>query len=264
MNTEERALRMLAAANPIPDVDSLEPEPAAATYLATLEQRSSEVAILDTKPRERQGRRRSVTPWQVAAVATAIIAVAALLLVREDDTPVASDPVEIALSFIEARNGYDGTAMVDLLAPDAMIQGDLADEPSQYGVVADLERAVDIQYQVSECRDVSTGASLKVSCPYEMDVAWLGALGLEPVGTSSFVFFFADGKITNLLNNLNFRELIEAQDQFIAWVESNHPGDTKRMFRDEPAALPRPLLTSEAVELFERYTAEFVAALTEE
>lgn len=264
MNTEERALRMLAAANPIPDVDSLEPEPAAATYLATLEQRSNKVTILDTKTREPEGRRRSVTPWLVAAVATAIIAVAALLLARQDDTPVASDPVEIALSFIEARNGHDGTAMVNLLAPDATIQGDLADEPSDYLGVADFEQATDIQHQVSECLDVSTEDALKVFCLYEMDIAWLGALGLEPIDTSSFRFVIADGKITSLLNNFNFGQLTEAQDQFIAWVESNHPGDTKRMYRDEPSPVPRPLVTPEAVELFERYTAEFVAALAEE
>lgn len=98
MITEERGLTMLANANPVPRLDSIDVEVEATLYLATLEQRSSEVTQLDTKKSDLKDGKRSVVPWLVAASAVVILAVA-LILVNQgtEETPPVTQPTATTL-----------------------------------------------------------------------------------------------------------------------------------------------------------------------
>lgn len=97
MITEQRVMASLARSNPVPDVDELDLiQPGTASYLATLEQRSSEVTQLDTKtdrPAEKTKRGLLVA---VAAAAALILGVVIFLL-QDDSQPSIDDPVVTTL-----------------------------------------------------------------------------------------------------------------------------------------------------------------------
>ncbi len=81
MTTEAQAVALMDEANPVPDLDSYEvTEVEVAAYLATVEQRSSEVSQLETESKDEK---RSMMPWLVA-VAAAVILGAAIVLVTQN------------------------------------------------------------------------------------------------------------------------------------------------------------------------------------
>ena len=97
MKTEERLMAMYANANPVELEDLLNMvELENAEYLATLEQRSSEMTDLDTETKEKTSDKRSWGVWLVAAAAALILGVALVLVTQSnDEAPVAettSDP----------------------------------------------------------------------------------------------------------------------------------------------------------------------------
>lgn len=95
MSNDLRTLALFTEANPVPDESKLETfdvEPAA--YLATLQQRSSEVIEIDEKT-DKQTRKRS--GWWIAAAAAALVMVAGILAVvlqqgGGEEPPPATDP----------------------------------------------------------------------------------------------------------------------------------------------------------------------------
>ena len=91
---EDRVAALMADANPVPDYEQIELAAKGAAYLATLDQRSSKVAQLDTRPTEQQDQKRQLMPWLAAAVAAVVLGAVALLLVNQgnDDTPPATSP----------------------------------------------------------------------------------------------------------------------------------------------------------------------------
>lgn len=262
MTTEERALRMLAEANPIPDEESIELDLGADRYFEILEQRGSQMTQLDTRrsqPDPKRSARRGLTAVALAAAAV----VAAIFFVATEDQQVVGEPVDIAQAFIEARNGHDGEAMTALLAPDALIEGELVEgDPSRYPLLAEFERAVGMQYQVDDCIETTAADTVRLLCIYLLESSWSQAVGLEPIPVNSFRFNIVDGRIQYLLNNLNFNALAPVQSAFSDWLESNHPDEVERMFRPDDVGVPRPVMTPEAIELFDRYTAEFVTEMS--
>jgi len=91
--TEEKGVMMLAGANPVPQLDLVDVDVEAAMYLATLEQRSSEVTNLDTKQAEPTSPKRPLGPWLIAAAAAVILGVAIVLVTSNSETaPVATTP----------------------------------------------------------------------------------------------------------------------------------------------------------------------------
>ena len=94
MITEDRVMTIFVEANPAPDVDALElVEVGSAAYLATLEQRSSEVTQLETQKPPEEDQKRSWTPWLVAAVAILVLGVALIIITQlPAETPPATDP----------------------------------------------------------------------------------------------------------------------------------------------------------------------------
>lgn len=97
MNTEDRVMAVLARANPMPEDDSLELSTDAVTYLATLEQRSSEMTQIDTRPAEvrKPSRSRLVA---VAAGVVVVVGAALVLLTRNDKPPVVTQLTSTTLA----------------------------------------------------------------------------------------------------------------------------------------------------------------------
>lgn len=95
MSIENEAVALFEEGNPVPDLEALEPVTVdAAAYLATLEQRSSEVTDLkakqsETAPDGKPDKRLLVA----AAIAVAVIGTAIVLIARGgSETPPATDP----------------------------------------------------------------------------------------------------------------------------------------------------------------------------
>ncbi len=125
MITEDRGLMMLAEANPVRELDSIDVDVEAASYLATLETRSSEVTQLDTRPETpKKTTNRGMIIGLAASVAVILAVTVALLLPSAGEEPVAATttvsaeavgPEEAALAaYATARNSGDIDAVVGL------------------------------------------------------------------------------------------------------------------------------------------------------
>lgn len=103
MSIESHVLALIEEGNPVPDPDQitdLPVEPAA--YLATLDQRSSEVTQLDTRV-EKPDSRRKAGLW-TAAAALVVIAGLIAFLTSGNESPVATDPPPTTITDTNAAN----------------------------------------------------------------------------------------------------------------------------------------------------------------
>jgi len=94
VKTEDCLMAMYANANPIELVDLLDAVGVDhAAYLATLEQRSSDMTELDTKSTESKNPRRPIVPWLIAAGVAAVIGVAIIIAAQNtEEAPVVDQP----------------------------------------------------------------------------------------------------------------------------------------------------------------------------
>lgn len=93
MTTETELFALFEEGNSVPDLNGLgSVDLDAAAYLATLEQRSSEVTQLETKQTETKTR-KSTVPWLIAAGVAAVIGVAVIVAAQNtEQAPVAGQP----------------------------------------------------------------------------------------------------------------------------------------------------------------------------
>jgi len=98
VKTEDRLMAMYANANPIELVDLLDMVGVDhAAYLATLEQRSSDMTKSDTKPTEPTSTKRSMVPWLIAAGVAAVIGIAIIISAQNtEEAPVVDQPTPTA------------------------------------------------------------------------------------------------------------------------------------------------------------------------
>lgn len=94
MTSEERAVALLAAANPIPDEESLDLDPVTA-QLSELTRRSSKVTELDTRRESTEEQRRNRPMlFMAAAVAVVVVGLTVFVLTQSDNqAPVVEEPV---------------------------------------------------------------------------------------------------------------------------------------------------------------------------
>lgn len=264
MTTEERVWTLLVEANPIPEVGASDPEEIdIATHLATLEERSSEMVQVDTESKAEQRRRRGKTRWlAAAAVLVAIVgAVALVISQRMDDKPLA-EATDTVIAFMEARNNHDAEAMASLYTADANVGLPWISTPSQFGTLAEFEKAVEKQLVALQCFDPQSTPQgfVKVVCIYRVELAWTRALGIDPVRHTS-TFTMNDGAIQSLSLTAAATQVASMQRGFVSWLETSHPDDVRKMFQEE-GLFWKEIITDETVELFEQYTEEFVAETT--
>lgn len=94
MTIETEVLALFEEGNPVPDLSDLDSVALdAAAYLATLEQRSSEVTQLETKQSEPTSTKRSMKPWLIAAGVAAVIGVAIIASTQNNEpAPIVTQP----------------------------------------------------------------------------------------------------------------------------------------------------------------------------
>ena len=106
MSDERQVMALLAEGNPATEIaeDASTGVPAA-TYLATLEQRSSDMTQLETKKNEQESKRLWTTPWRVAAIAVIVLGVATIMV---NQAGVPAIPLAGAEGDLEASRGVQG------------------------------------------------------------------------------------------------------------------------------------------------------------
>ncbi|MEE8376476.1 MAG: hypothetical protein V3S26_09175 [Acidimicrobiia bacterium] len=127
MITEEHVMATLAHSNPVPDVEDIDlVQVGTASYLATLEQRSSDMTQSDTNQKESKNPRRPIVPWLIAAGVAAVIGVAIIIAAQNtEEAPVADQPTptagpvtiktEVDLSESPLQGTFEVTVGADLL-----------------------------------------------------------------------------------------------------------------------------------------------------
>jgi len=266
--TETEAVVLLEAANPIPDLDSYEvADGGSLVHLDILEQRSSEMTRLDTK-KEQEKRTSKAIQWLTAAVVVTVAGVALLIVSEDDESRQPATPLDLATAFIDARNGYDGEAVALLFEEGAEIEGELVSRVDQYPQVAAFEQATGWEYRLISCApQPSATETIHLDCEYQWENDWTGALGLDPIDGNSLTFRITNGRFQTLTNTFRLEGFEEPWNEFMGWVEQNHPEDVPRMVDQESfpgLLLAPPLLDETAIELWESRTREFVAQKTDE
>lgn len=177
-----------------------------------------------------------------------------------EDEPCTTE-VGIGRAFVEALDSWDGEAAGALLADGAVVEF-LAATPEEMLTLADWYRVTGSRTDVSVCRQL--GDPSTVICSYTFENAWSEALGVGPYTRgNTFLFTIEDGQITELTNTITTNKFSpEVWEVFLAWVEDNHPEAVPIMF-DRTGPEEVPIMTAEAIALWEQYTEEFVASVTE-
>lgn len=104
MSDERLVMSLLEEGNPATELgDDAWTDVPAATYLATLERRSSEMTQVETKKSRQESRRFWTTPWLVAAVAVIVLGVAAVVVNQANQDSI---PLEAAAGNPEATEAF--------------------------------------------------------------------------------------------------------------------------------------------------------------
>lgn len=132
MSNETRLLALFQEANPVPDEHAMETDVKPAAYLATLEQRSSEMTQLDTRPKRTSEQRRGRL-LLVAAAAAVVLGVAIVILTQaNEERPVVTNPPvttlvvpttepEVALDPLADFEVYTGRGSGTFTAPQSTV-----------------------------------------------------------------------------------------------------------------------------------------------
>ncbi|HEX9645137.1 MAG TPA: hypothetical protein VGC11_14195 [Acidimicrobiia bacterium] len=184
-------------------------------------------------------------------------------------------PLDIVNGFIAARNQHSADAMASFLATNATITGDLTRTVAGYGPVVEWERITGWHFTLGTCETpISPAGLIRLQCPFTWENDWSRALGLGPVASvrTAFTFTFTvpDGQIERLEVVLDVGEMqfevpgenyLVVNDPFVDWLESTHADDMWAIFDASqcfPGGACTPLMTPDALDLWERYSDEFV------
>jgi len=265
--TDDQVIALFADANPVPSLDLLDPvEPVDPGHLTNRSERGRDMTELKTKVPSvvapRRGRR--LVP-ALAAVAVAVVAIP-LLVSRGGIVGDGTRSEEVATAFMEAISEYDGQAAYELFSPDGVHQ-----EGPPVVIVgwSDFDRAVQLARTNQGCDELTpvsfpdgTGADA-VECAFLVQTAAGEAMGLDST-TGTFMVYVEDGEIVRTTETWD-GESVGVLDTiaFRDWIQVNHPEAYETMFENPntPPDKPNAPPDSEAIALFERYTAEFVAEL---
>lgn len=236
MNIETQVLALFEEGNPIPDLDGLEPiDIDAAAYLATLEQRSSEMTQLDTKQKGQEQKKTVRQRWLVAAVVIILAGVALLFINQSGETPVADQPfgpdsaLDVSESFVAAHNAGDFDRVMVLFTEDATFSDSYAAErarpawePRFAWDIAGEEKLLSHECTVT---DEVPGETVTVTCEYGSQDA-VGVAADAIVDITATLTITPDG-ISDLNENY-FDSVPDPMDigaPFNGWVGLNFPED---------------------------------------
>jgi hypothetical protein len=264
--TDDQVVVLFAKANPVPSSDLLDPiEPVTPGQLTNRSERGSEMSELMAKePRVGAPRRgRRLVP-AVAAVAVAMVAIP-LLVIRGGIVGDGTVSEQVATAFMEAIAEYDGQAAYELFSPDGVHQ-----EGPPVVIVgwSKFDKAVHLARTNQGC-DELTSVSFPdgtradaVECAFIVQTAAGEAMGLDST-TGKFMVYVEDGEIIRTHETFDGEAGVLVMNAFRDWIQDNHPEEYETMFGipNIPPDNPNTPPDNEAISLFERYTAEFVAEM---
>ncbi len=185
--------------------------------------------------------------------------------------------VEIAESFMEARNAYDAEKAMSLLADDGatvLLMDDnwmerymptLRLDSEELALALEAERLYGVRYESFECRpDPVRWAKTQIMCSYLLDNKLRQINGSPPV-ERSFGIGVRNDRITNLSFpwlNVGFPSKVPAEGaQFVKWLEAEHPEaggpfDRGELFRTLGQEVTL-ILTPESLDLLAGYIEEY-------
>jgi hypothetical protein len=154
------------------------------------------------------------------------------------------EALAVAEAFMQAWVAGDGEALVDMFAADGTFEGWMVG-PDQMPALHDFFRAVGWTFTNAGCRRAG-----QIQCDYAMQDDLLTALGRGPA-TGTLIVEITDGKISRLVDQLNFDTYVPTWDTFFDWLRRNHPDDIAVMFYPDNF---NPRLDPTAIALWERFT----------
>ncbi len=269
MSDERLVMALLAEGNPATEVaEEASTGVPAATYLATLEQRSSDMTQLETQKSEEESKRLWTTPWLVAAIAVIVLGVAAIVL---NQAGVPAIPLEVADGDPQAAEEFHAVEAAfhafntgDPVWVDVRAMGN-AEAPS------DEERAQDVlglqadhdlngRLDVTGCESRGYGDWSEVTDPgvptptgyyficqaFETNSLWDMA-GIQMATTYHWVV--DNGAVVAVMNREVDAEVVAFREAFDVWLEEAHPEVEVDTLMSNPETVPTVL----------EYAEEFVA-----
>lgn len=278
MITEDRMRVLFAEANPVPDEESIVLDERDVTaYLATLEQRSSEVTKLDTKGTSVSWVRRSATPW-LAAAAVVVLGVAVTVggFGGEDQQPAdeVTRSLDIAERFVQGLEILDAGAVEGLVTDEAaaMYLATFGYDETRPGSIEGMWEWIaisDMTYTFEGCRQTSmagdpppTGSpadrGMFFTCDYEVENDWTRALDESPM-SGHFRLEVTDGQIVWLFESFPFTEIESTYAMVVEWIQTEYPDDFDKMLFESGATAR---LTPESLRLWREYTPQITESLS--
>lgn len=254
----DAAFEQLRRANPEPNPATLRrqlhhatnPAPVSITRSNEMETQSIVQSPMPVRPPRR---------WLPAMAAGAVVLLAgiAFVVLSGDRSFFASaTPVQIAESYMEARNAWDADRAGELLAPDAVLNDTPIVGLDELAAGFEALRVYEFQFMPFECSEIASVSSVMVTCEYMMDTILSRIVGYPPV-PGHFDFAISEGRITRLTHVFNYSDFSpNVYEPFLAWLESAHPGAFDEIFREE-GSVSTPLLTPEALDRTQTYIAEY-------
>jgi hypothetical protein len=280
VSDERIVMALLAEGNPATEVaEEASTGVPAATYLANLEQRSSDMTQLETKKIEGESKRLWTTPWLVAAIAVIVLGVAVIVVNRaSDDSPVAGIPTiplegaegdpQAAEAFKAVEAAYHAFNTGDPVWVDVRAMGnvdEMSDEERASGVV-DLQANHDMnaRIDVSGCESRgygSWGSVVEQGAPVpsgyyfmcqatETNSLW-DVAGIQlPV---TYYWVADNGAVQAVRSEEDFAEVDALHEAFDVWLKETHPEVDVDTLMKNPETVPTGV----------EYAEEFVAQSNE-
>jgi hypothetical protein len=207
-----------------------------------------------------QQRRALSVPALVLSGIAIVTAVAVVLALNNQGGDVAASPVDVAESFLEARNAHDAEAMSALLVADALfVPGEeLVMNERNLPEAAEFERITGWTHTVHSCVE---DAPSRVRCSYTMENDLSRATGLVPPGSNFVIFEIEEGKIATVQNSGNSSYIGSGMSPFGTWLESNHPEEWETI---QSIEMEGNKFSPEFPAIWEQRVPEFVADMSGE
>ena len=248
----DAAFDALKRANPEPDPAALVRELSHRPQSTMAVVRDQPVATRVTKPRSFRWR-------PLLAGGMAVLALVTLMLVPWTNGRSVLDslwpsPVEVANSYMEARNAYDAERAGALMTDDAFLVDVHRMTREELELGFESLRVYGMRFDPFDCAN-RTGSTL-VTCSYQMDSRLSQIVGFPPV-EGRIQFLVENGRITSLVHDFNFDEYAPTVfEPYIEWLEEEHPGVKEQLFVVEDGVVT-PILTDSSLDLAERYLDEY-------
>jgi hypothetical protein len=244
--------QMVRQANPVPDLNVLEPVDASVLVLdqrRRTEMQTHDRIEVDQVPKDP---RRNLF---IGIAAVAAIVVGVLVFLRPlDGAPVAADqPVDVAIAFIQAYGSFDVDKAASYLAADADLSRlEAGVEGWQLGVRW-LE-AVGFKVVLDSCDGSTPGT---VHCVFAFHAIRSDEIGLGPFDGSTFDFRILDGEIVSASMVWNIDEFgPQVWEPFAGWVAETYPEDVAILYTGSAQNMQR--FTDEAIALWDQRSREYV------